>query len=226
MAELPRDGHILEIGCGTGQATALFAPLGKSITCVERGEGLARIAEHNLKAFPNVQIVRSRFEDWQGPGSAFDLIISAHAFHWLERDRALVKAAKLLQSSGGIGLFWNRPDESDAPYRKAFDEAYARHAPHLSSSAADLALEEWIELKKGDLASSGLFAPASVQQYPWSLSYDGKRYLELIGTYSDHVLLPEQQRSALFQAIRAEIEALGGSIVKKYLAVLFFAKLA
>jgi SAM-dependent methyltransferase len=226
LADMPAEGKILEIGCGTGQATALFAPFGNPITCVERGEALARIAEQNFRAFPKVQIVRSRFEDWQSSAEAFDLIISAQAFHWVERRVAFLKAARLLKKSGGIGLFWNRPDESNAPYRTAFIEAYARHAPHILSSEVDAVLEDWIEFKKGEIETSGLFAPVSVRRYPWSLSYNTQRFLELQGTYSDHLMLSELQRAALFQAIRHEIEVLGGSIVKKYVAVLFFAKRA
>src|SRR5215813_9478165 len=32
-AQMPEGGSILEIGCGTGKATVLFAPHGHSITC-------------------------------------------------------------------------------------------------------------------------------------------------------------------------------------------------
>src|SRR5438477_7500428 len=78
----------------------LFAGYGNQITCLEPGERLAAIAEQNLRAFHNVQIVRSKFEDWPGQEDAFDLMISAQAFHWLERDVAFAKGAKLLKSTG------------------------------------------------------------------------------------------------------------------------------
>ncbi len=226
LAEMPESGRIIEIGCGTGQATALFARYPYQIISLEPGDRLAAIAEHNLKAFHNVEIVKSKFEDWCGEENAFDLMISAQAFHWLERDVAFAKAARLLKGSGALGLFWNRPDETGAPYREAFDDAYARYAPEMARPQADEALEGWINRQKKEIESSGLFGPVLVRLYPWSLSYDKDEYLELLGTYSDHQRLSEQKQRALYRAIGEEIERLGGSIVKKYLAVSFFAKRA
>ena len=134
--------------------------------------------------------------------------------------------AKLLKRGGGIGLFWNRADERNTPYRRGFTKPMLAMRPLLMSSEIDVPLNDWIDFKKGGIESSGLFAPVSIRQYPWSLSYDAEAYLELSGTYSDHLSLGEEQRSALFNALRREIEMLGGSIVKKYVAVLFFAKRA
>ena len=223
LAEMTGSGRILEIGCGTGQATVLFAPYGNQITCLEPGENLAALAEHNLSAYRNVQIVRSKFEDWHGQENTFDLIISAQAFHWLDRAVAYKKAARLLRDSGAIGLLWNRPDEAGAPYRQAFDDAYARYAPEISDPQTDDAQEGWIEKWKNEIEASGLFSAVEVRRYSWSRSYDTGEYLELIGTYSDHILLSDQKRRALYQGISDEIERLGGSITKKYMTVLFFA---
>jgi hypothetical protein len=137
---------------------------------------------------------------------------------------AFVKTASLLKNTGAIGLFWNRPDETNAPYRPAFDAAYNRYARQISEPWAEDLLENWIERKRTEIESSGLFGPVVVRRYPWTLTYDTERYLELLSTYSDHVLLPEPSRSGLFESVRGAIEELGGSILKKYLTVLFFAK--
>lgn len=224
LAELPECGSILEIGCGPGKATVLFAPRGHRIVCLEPGESLAAVAERNLSAFPNVQIVRSRFEDWAGPENSFDLLISAQAFHWIEPKAGFAKASRVLKSTGAIGLFWNRSDEAGALYRQAFDEAYATYAPEIAKAQAEDVLEVWIEQWKQRIDSSGCFGTVLVKRYPWSLVYDAAAYLEMISTHSDHIVLPEQQKLPLFQAIEREIERLGGRITKKYVAVLFFGK--
>jgi SAM-dependent methyltransferase len=223
LARMPGTGSVLEVGCGTGKATILFAPYGYSITCLEPGERLGIVAAQNLIAFRNVRIMESRFEDWDGPENSFDLLIAAQSFHWVEREVAFDKAARLLKPGAALGLFWNREpdDESDAPYRPAFDDAYARYAPELDGPGA---LEEWVDEQKAKIESSGLFGPTQVRRYPWRFSYDANSYLELLSTYSDHILLPDENRRALFHALREEIERLGGRITKKYVAVLFFAK--
>jgi hypothetical protein len=58
------DASILEVGCGTGQATRPLAELGYNITAVEPGPGLARLARQRVVEFPNVGIEVSSFESW------------------------------------------------------------------------------------------------------------------------------------------------------------------
>ena len=48
LAALPERARIVEMGCGTGQATVPLARRGYRITCVELGAELATIARRNL----------------------------------------------------------------------------------------------------------------------------------------------------------------------------------
>src|SRR5215207_485440 len=75
--------RILEIGCGTGQATVPFARRGYRILCVELGENMAAVARRNLEGYPNAEVRTEVFEEWPLQEGAFDLAISATAFHWL-----------------------------------------------------------------------------------------------------------------------------------------------
>src|SRR5262245_17855886 len=83
MSNLPADGLILEVGCGTGQATIPFAQRGYHMTCLDIGAALAALAAQNCRAYPEVQIQVASFETWEGNPDTFDLIISATAFHWI-----------------------------------------------------------------------------------------------------------------------------------------------
>jgi 16S rRNA A1518/A1519 N6-dimethyltransferase RsmA/KsgA/DIM1 with predicted DNA glycosylase/AP lyase activity len=51
---------VLEVGCGTGQATRSLAALGCSMTAVELGPGMAGLARQRLAGAPNVVIETSR----------------------------------------------------------------------------------------------------------------------------------------------------------------------
>jgi len=51
-ANLPSDGRILEIGCGTGQATCLFARHGYRMLCVEPGPNLVALAKEKCRDYP------------------------------------------------------------------------------------------------------------------------------------------------------------------------------
>src|SRR3954466_4385062 len=54
---------VLEVGCGTGQATRSLAQLGCSVTAVEPGAGLAALARQRLAAFGDVTVETSTFEE-------------------------------------------------------------------------------------------------------------------------------------------------------------------
>ena len=83
LSEMSSGGRILEIGCGTGQATVPFARRGYRILCIGLGENLASVARSKLAPYPQVEMRTGAFEDWPEERSAFDLAVSAEAFHWL-----------------------------------------------------------------------------------------------------------------------------------------------
>src|ERR671938_966571 len=71
LSGIPPGGRILEIGCGTGQATVPLARRGYRILCVELGENLAAAARRKLATFPQVEVRTAAFEDWPAEHNAF-----------------------------------------------------------------------------------------------------------------------------------------------------------
>src|SRR4051812_4997557 len=65
LAGLREGARLLEIGCGTGQATLPLARRGYSVVCVELGAGLAAVAQRKLAQFPQVEVVNANFEAWE-----------------------------------------------------------------------------------------------------------------------------------------------------------------
>ena len=86
LSRLAAGGRVLEIGCGTGQATRPMAERGYRITAVELGPNLAAVARRNLAAFPLVDVQVGAFEEWPLPPEPYDLVYSVSAFHWLDHD--------------------------------------------------------------------------------------------------------------------------------------------
>src|SRR5262245_30290230 len=62
---------VLEVGCGTGQATRSLATHGCSVTAVEPGPEMAALARQRLATFGNVTIETSTFEEWDDHGRRF-----------------------------------------------------------------------------------------------------------------------------------------------------------
>src|SRR5258708_341731 len=102
LAGLEPGSRVLEIGCGTGQATVPLAERGYAIVAVELGVGLAAVAWRKLAAYPSVTVVVSAFEDWPLPAQRFDAVVSATAFHWLDPAIRVSKSADALRAGGTL----------------------------------------------------------------------------------------------------------------------------
>lgn len=219
--------RILEIGCGTGQATLSLARRGFAIQCLEPGPELSRLAARHLASFPEVEILPLTFEDWQVEPTAFDLVVSAQAFHWLSEELRFTKSRAALRPGGSLAVMGNaevvdRSWHGDAggPLSEALDVAYSRYAPSLSRPPAT----GWYGVGgpiPGLFAESGCFEPVAVRRYPWSHRYGTSDYLGLLGTHSDHCLLPSEQRKRLHGAIGEALERFGGGIEIFYEANLY-----
>jgi SAM-dependent methyltransferase len=92
--------RVLEIGCGTGQATVALAERGYRILAVELGAEMAMVARRNLARFDSVEVVTAAFEDWPLPDEPFDVVFSATAFHWVDPAVRVSKSADALRPRG------------------------------------------------------------------------------------------------------------------------------
>ena len=101
---LRRGSRVLEIGSGTGQLSVPLAQLDIELVAIELGPHLAALAERNLQRFPHAQVLVSSFEEWQLPARAFDAVISANAFHWLDPELRFSKCAAALRPGGALTI--------------------------------------------------------------------------------------------------------------------------
>jgi ubiquinone/menaquinone biosynthesis C-methylase UbiE len=83
----------LEVGAGTGIATALFARAGMRITAVEPSRAMAGHARMRCAEWDTVTIEESEFEHWDRAGRTFEVLLCAQAWHWIDPDRRLALAA-------------------------------------------------------------------------------------------------------------------------------------
>ena len=217
-------GHILEIGCGTGKATLPFARRGYRMLCLELGENLARVAAANLAPYPQVTVQQVAFEAWPLEAAAFDLVFSAQAFHWIDPAVRLVKTAAALRPSGTLALFWNQYPSLPEPLGSALEALYRERAPALAAKRTGRDPDELVEIIAGDIENSGYFQRPVVRLYPWTARYTARAFVELLNTYSDHLMLEESVRRDLLAAVEAVINEHGGVVQRPYRAVLFAAR--
>jgi 2-polyprenyl-3-methyl-5-hydroxy-6-metoxy-1,4-benzoquinol methylase len=102
-AQLAPGKRALEIGCGTGLFTKMFAATGALIIAVDiSGELLEKARERNLPP-DRVKFLEKRFEDCDLEGP-FDAVIGSSVLHHLEVDTALRQILGLLKPRGYLSF--------------------------------------------------------------------------------------------------------------------------
>jgi len=221
---IPARGKILEIGSGTGKATLPFARRGYEILCIEPGENLAKVAQDNLRNWPEVYWEIATFQDWHVQEQSldeFDLIISAQAFHWVPKPAGFIKAAKVLKKSGCLAIFWNMPGVNEGPLFDELQQVYRERAPEMDDVKN---VEEVIRQREQELRDNGLFNHVKVYRFPWTRRYDTRQYLGLMNTFSNHLRMSETHFANLCQGVAEVVDRHGGVVDLHYQAVLYMAK--
>jgi SAM-dependent methyltransferase len=226
LAELPAKARLVEIGCGTGQATLPLAERGFAIACVELGGQLAAFAQRKLAGFPSVQVINANFEDWQPLHAQFDAVVAFTAFHWIDTDLRYTKAADLLRERGKLAIVSTQhvlPLDGD-PFFLEVQEDYDAVVPDDPKTKADAdgpphpdAVADLAE----EIAASGRFRNIGTRRYLWDVTYTGDAYIAVLNTYSNHRAFTDEIRERLFSRIHQRIKTRpDGKVRKTYLATL------
>lgn len=223
---------VLEVGCGTGQATRSLAALACSVTAVEPGAGMAALARQRLATFPNVEVDTSSFEEWDDRGRHFDVLVAAAAWHWVDPSVGWQRAHDVLHPAGWMALIGNvvirRPGEPEV-YAKTADlhERFASGNPdwgHPPLEDEVRATDEGWGLVNDPGA---LFGPTIVRSYPTVQWFDGEGFADLLRSTSLYRRLDRDVREPLLDAIADRVRTrMGDRASRRYLSVLRVAQRA
>lgn len=84
---------------------------------------MAEIFRDKCSGYSNVTIDVASFEDWICiDDQKYDMIFSAQAFHWINKDIKYQKCYELLQEKGFLVLFWYKPTGHKFPETKDIDD--------------------------------------------------------------------------------------------------------
>ena len=226
VTKLGPGSRVLEVGCATGKATLSLAQRGLGITCVEPGPALAAAVRRNLAGFEAVTIEQIRFEDWDPVGEAFDLVIAATSWHWVEPDVRYRKAADGLRPGGYLAIWGAQhviPYHGD-PFFADIQEIYDEIGEGLPPDAG-VPRPGQLPEQRSEVEASGLFEVVDVAQFDWEISYDADRYIDLLNTFSGHIAMRDWQRDRLYGEIRRRLgERPNGQLRRHWGAVLHIAR--
>ena len=200
LAGLERGSRILEIGCGSGQATVALAERGYDVTALDLGAELAAIARRKLGGHPNARVVVGAFEEWALPSERFDAVVSATAFHWVDPAIRVAKSAMALRPGGCVAIIETRRFPlGDEAFLAALWECHAAWEPDAQPPRGPTA-DERAE-SQSEIEASGLFGPVVWRRYDAEHRLSREDYLELIMTFSNVLALEPARQSGLLRCI-------------------------
>lgn len=215
-SKLNSETECLEVGCGTGQATGPILETGSSVLAVELGENFTDYTRDKFMSYKNFRIENADFEKIPLQDNEFDLVFSGTAFHWIPEETGYPKVLNVLKSGGAIAVFWNKPapESLDNPLHLKMQEVYEKYfgSGNVKKFESQLSNpQERYEKIIRTLEKYG-FVQAECRLYKQVREFNAEDYISLISTYSDHIALPEQGKSQLFNEIRAAILSFNDSI--------------
>jgi len=224
---LNNHSSILEVGCGTGQATQSLAALGCSVTAVEPGGALADLARRRVETFPNVELETATFEAWDDRGAHFDLLVAAASWHWVDPTIGWRRAHDVLRPDGWLAVLGNvvvrRPGELEV-----YAETADLHERFCSGNAdwGDPPFEDEVRATNEGWGPpnedhEGWFGPTVVRWYPVVQWFDGEGFADLLRSTSLYQKLDVRVREPLLDAIAERIRThLDDRVARRYLGVL------
>lgn len=205
----------VEIGAGTGKATAPILNAGYEVTAVEIGPNMADFLLKRFSGYKGFNVVVSSFEDAVLKEDGYDLIYAASAFHWVDAETGCPKAFRLLKDGGTVALFRYNAVAADGDalyeeiqqiYEKFYYSYYTSNIRPKKKTREDFEKpsEIYISYRFEDLKAYG-FRDISMKFYDGIKTFNADEYISLLETMSDHRSLPASNRTSLFDGVRKAI---------------------
>lgn len=212
---------VVDVGCGTGIAAALFSDTAREVLGVDPDPRMAEIARRG-----GLEVEVATFESWHCGDRRFDLLVSGQAWHWIDPEAGPTKAAAVLREGGRVAIFWNACQPPAALYDEIL-AIYADVAPEFErySVLLDHGAERVPGVMQG-LSQHGPFLEPQHRVWRWGRHYTTDEWLEHLITHSDHQALPVDRRQRLFAKVSRAFERLGGSAEMPYETHLVIARSA
>jgi len=224
--QLPDQPRVVEVGPGTGQLTADLLARGAHVTAVEIGPNLARAVADRFTHSDRLRVINADFETAPLPAGAFDAVVSANAYHWIDPTRRATRPHELLHPGGWLGLIELMQVESDVD-RGYFDrvqpiyESFGDVRHDWDAPTHDTAVPKFV----AEFTDSDLFDDPVVLRVPWDQTYTSAEYQVLMLTYSNIRMMPDDARDDLVAQLIAVVDdELDGMITRPLVATLTLAR--
>jgi ubiquinone/menaquinone biosynthesis C-methylase UbiE len=198
---------VLDLGAGTGKLTRAFVPRAGRVIAVEPGpEMLAQLR----RAVPEAEPLLGAAEAIPLPDSSVDAVVCGQSFHWFRTDEALREIRRVLRPNGGLGLVWNRRDPDD-PVQREISKLLEPFVPP-GRPPPEASVTAFVERTLGETDRYSV----RFQQ-----ELDTDEVVQRVASISFVAAASPAKRRELENALRALVDANGGSVAFRYVTRTF-----
>jgi SAM-dependent methyltransferase len=206
--------RVLEVGAGTGTATAELLARGAQVTAIEPGPDLAGLlrAQHRD---PALSVVQADLEQVELAGHCFDLAVAATSWHWVDGALAVPKVAAALRPGGALVVWWTvfaDPQQPHTSFRDALESLYRRFLPHEPDESGRPPLPMRVPYWREQLGLGGWFDPPAVEVIRWNQPLTPDTARALWATFPNIAELADLDREAFLTGVADAVTGLGGLV--------------
>lgn len=215
-AKLECSSKLLDVGCGSGQATIAFSSRGYHVVAIDPSEQALKLLSDRSTDISKIEIAHSTLEEFEAADSSFDLIICAQAFHWLDPEIASSLLNRLLRPEGHVMLFWHMQDVTPGTQQaelltlnsKYFDAFPRMNPPEYSP--------DFLEAMSKILRNHNEISNIQLTEYPWLQSYNSSMFVSLFHSWSKYSTLPSETKEAIDLDLVDYLDSLSGDPQIRY----------
>ena len=190
--------RVLDLGAGTGKLTGSLLACGAEVIAVEPDPGMLSEVRRVL---PGVRSVQGRAEAIPLPDASVDAVLAGNAMHWFDMATAGPEIARVLGPGGVLAGLWNVLDD-----RVSWVAGLERVSGSAAVGPRDT-LSNWrsatAHLHLARDGSAAHFGSPERAEFVHGQRRNADSLVATIGTRAGVLVMPEQQRHATLDRIRA-----------------------
>lgn len=217
---MTRRSILADIGSGTGIFTQLLVDKCDRVYAVEPNHEMRSAAESHLNDCDGFISINGSAEETGLKSSSVDIIASAQAFHWFDRNQVKKEFMRILRDDGWIVILWNQRKVASTEFLMAYEgflHTYARDYREVNHANID----------SGTMAE--FFHPSSFETTVFEnhqiLDYEGFKGRVLSCSYIPGPEQPEYKEMLKEMEKLFQIYAINAQVIFEYETIVYYGRM-